>query len=323
MRMKALEDLGHQTTPVDTHPESVIRWEATVAYRAWRRLFGPLDFARASRAILRKLRTDRFDLLWLDKTLTIPAATLRKAKSLQPDCRIIGYSPDDMHARHNQSRRFLEQLPLYDLYVTTKSYGVRELRALGCPKVEFVGNAFDPQIHRPMELTAEDHRKYDSEVGFIGSYEPDRAECLGFLADCGVKLRIIGNYWDRWPIARPLIKMDIGEVVGQEYAKAICSTKINLCFLRKINRDLQTTRSIEIPACGAFMLAERTDEHLALFEEGKEAEFFSSNQELLDKVRYYLEHPQQRERIAAAGLHRCFASGYRYQDRMQQILERL
>jgi spore maturation protein CgeB len=107
---------------------------------------------------------------------------------------------------------------------------------------------------------------------------------------------------------------------GDDYARAICAFDINLCFLRKCNRDRQTTRSIEIPACGAFMLAERTDEHLRLFEEGKEAEFFSTEGELLDKTRYYLEHGDSRRNIAARGIQRCVRDAYSYPERLQKVL---
>ena len=69
------------------------------------------------------------------------------------------------------------------------------------------------------------------------------------------------------------------------------------------------------------MLAERTDEHLALFEEGIEAEYFDSNEELLDKVRYYLSHEDERKRIAAAGRERCVRSGYSNEDRLSKMLE--
>jgi spore maturation protein CgeB len=72
-----------------------------------------------------------------------------------------------------------------------------------------------------------------------------------------------------------------------------------------------------------MLLAERTEEHLEIFEEGREAEFFSSDDEMCDKIRYYLKHDDRRRRIAAAGQHRCHHGGYSYPARMRQLLSAL
>jgi spore maturation protein CgeB len=71
------------------------------------------------------------------------------------------------------------------------------------------------------------------------------------------------------------------------------------------------------------MLAERTSEHLGLFTEGVEAEFFSSKEELLKKCCYYLSHSEERERIAESGRQRCLRSGYSYERQVEAVLDRL
>ena len=58
------------------------------------------------------------------------------------------------------------------------------------------------------------------------------------------------------------------------------------------------------------MLGERTLEHISLFNEGTEAEFFDSNEEMLLKIKYYLTNEAMRIKIAKAGRLRCLTSGY-------------
>jgi len=287
------------------------------------KLLGPVDRAEANRAVVSAVGRGRFDLVWIEKGLTIHPATLLEIRAAQPACRIIGFSLDDMMNPANQSRNLRRGLRLYDWYITNKSYNVAELKALGCPQVIFMDNGFDPATHQPVPVTSDDRKRLGGPVGFVGQWEPDRARSLRSLAQAGVPVRVWGYTWERMRAVPPDLALENRPVWGEDYAKAICAFDINLCFLRKVNRDRQTTRSIEIPACGAFMLAERTDEHLRLFEEGKEAEFFSDDRELLAKTRYFLEHPEERLKVAQGGYERCLRSGYSYPERLRQVLAKL
>ncbi len=319
-RMKAMQDLGYEVIPVDAEPPLVLDKQRHFFYRVWRKLLYPPDLANANQSIVCLIKEHTIDVLWLDKALTITPKTLKIVRERSPKTIIAGYSPDDMAAKHNQSRAFLSGLPVYHVYFTTKSYGVEELKYLGVPQVFFVGNAYDPTTHRPVTLSEEGKKHYGGTVGFVGDYESERAQLMFYLAKCGIPIRIWGTNWERkCKLHHPNMMIEGKSLYGDDYAKAICAFDINLAFLRKINRDLQTQRSIEIPACGGFMLAERTNEHLELFGEGREAEFFSTKEELLEKVRYYLDHEDERKRIALAGRERCLKSGYSYHERIKEM----
>jgi spore maturation protein CgeB len=58
------------------------------------------------------------------------------------------------------------------------------------------------------------------------------------------------------------------------------------------------------------MICERTEEMLKFFEEDKEAVFFSSKEELEEKVTYYLDNDIERNKIAKLGKLRAYSSGY-------------
>lgn len=320
-RMNAMQALGHDITPINTETDEVMLNQKRLVGRIIKKIFGPQDLAKCNSQICDHIMEHKTDVIWLDKALTINHNTLKFVRKQNSKIVIVGYSPDDMAGKHNQSIAFLKSLPYYDIYFTTKSYGVKELTKLGCNKVVLIGNAFDPLTHFPRKVSSVEIQKYGGPVGFIGDYEEARASIIYFLAQNGIKIRVWGPNWERkMKFKHTNIKIEGIPLLGEEYAKAICSFDINLGFLRKINRDLQTTRTIEIPACGSFMLMERTNEHLTLFEEGIEAEYFSTKEELLAKVNYYLLHIDKRKSIARAGRQRCLVSGYSNLERIKYML---
>lgn len=70
-------------------------------------------------------------------------------------------------------------------------------------------------------------------------------------------------------------------------------------------RESANMRLIEATGAGSFLLAEHYDNLSEMFAVGTEIETFSSTEELVDKVRYYLSHPQERMDIAERGHRRC------------------
>ena len=91
-------------------------------------------------------------------------------------------------------------------------------------------------------------------------------------------------------------------------------------IVSKWNRNHTASRTFQIPALGAFLLHERNELVSQYFREGVEAEFFDSDDELLEKCRHYLAHPEERRRIAEAGRRRVIESGYSEPDRVRELL---
>lgn len=264
------------------------------------------------------------DIIWIDKGIGINKKTLIRLKKNHSNIIIIGYSPDEMTKRHNQSKEFLESLPYYDAYITTKSYAVEKLKKLGAKQVYFVNNAYEEKFHYPRELNNKDRENLKADVGFIGMWEKNRAESLIYLAKKGIKVRVWGGgKWVNLKNKLDNLYIEDQPLFSDEYSKALSVIKVNLCFLRKINNDLQTTRTMEIPACGGFMLAERTTEHENLFQERREAEFFSNNEELYEKCIKYLNDDILRNQIAQAGYEKCVETGYSNYNTIKSVIERI
>jgi spore maturation protein CgeB len=326
-RAEAMQDLGIDLVGIDTHPETVRVREATFSERVRKRLFGPRDLAGVNRAMLDTVRRDPFDVVWIDRGITVERSTLNEIREARPGARIVHYNPDDPFGDYGMSefRTFMKAIPDYDVHLVPRKPNVAEYLDWGAKRVEQIVPfwGYDPATHRKAALTADERRHFGAPVGFIGMAERERAGSITRLVREGLTVKVWGNRWPSY-LEEEARKVVAGPAqFGETYAKIISSFDINLAFLRRQNRDEHTSRSVELPAAGAFMLAERTDEHLELFEEGREAEFFSGDDELVEKVRYYGERPDERARIAEAGRQRGLRDGYDNRSVVTEMLSRI
>jgi hypothetical protein len=322
-RYRTLKEMGHEVNAY-THtfvslPKTI--QPPTLLYRIFWKMRLPLDDMRANKALKLEASKSSYDVIWIEKGNMIWPRTLAAIKNMSPNSALISCSEDDMYARHAHSLWYRWGLDKYDCVFTTKTYNLQELKYFGAHKTKLFLDSYDEKIHKPMELSDADRRHFGCDVGAIGAFEPERAALLEYLAENGIKVTIWGNGWRDWVGRNSNLDVRNEFLFGENYSKAICGTKINLNFLRKINRDEVTSRSVEIPACGGFMLAERTERHQEFFVEGREAEFFGSKEELLEKVRTYLKREKERENIAQAGRERCLRSGYSMRAQLTSILE--
>ena len=274
---------------------------------------------------VRKLVTQNiYDIIWVDKSLILSAATLKFIKAKQPNVKIISFSLDNMTLRHNQSQNYLKAFKLYDIHITNKSPYINTMYAMGAQKVIFTNNTYEASYHYPRTVCDEKRKRYSCDVGFIGFWEKERCESLLFLAQNGILVKVFGTgKWNDYKNAHENLIIDTNGLYSEEYCKAIGVFKISIGFLRKWNQDLQTSRNMEIPACGGFMLSERTSELLHLFNEDEEAAYFGDNQELLAKCKYYLKHEQKRKQITVNGMERCRISGYSNMETLKRLLKQI
>jgi spore maturation protein CgeB len=135
-----------------------------------------------------------------------------------------------------------------------------------------------------------------------------------------VPVCVYGGGWDRVSARSPLRHGLRPPVFESQLRAVVASAGINVAFVAKANRDQHTMRTFEIPACGGFMLAERTPFHTDLFREDEEAAFFGSTEELVAKAVDYLADAGRRRRVAEAGCRRV-TGRERYEDRAARVLE--
>lgn len=141
--------------------------------------------------------------------------------------------------------------------------------------------------------------KRDIDISFLGSIDPYdrkwvmRSEYTRFLRDSGINIFIGGGQREN-------------KLSAEEFSTILNRSKMSLNFCRDGDRiPCLKTRVFEIMSCGSLMLEDWDSEAKYFFESGKDFVTYHSKQELLDLIRYYLEHDEEREAIAQSGYNKA------------------
>jgi spore maturation protein CgeB len=322
---RALRRAGHSVTIVSEQMYCAPEWRRP-ALKIARRLLRPLFARDFNDALTARAEALQPHLLLVCKGPMVRPEAIEAVKAggaiaalWWPDVSFFAHGPDIPRA-----------VPHYDWVFTTKTFGLRDLKEkFGVTRASFMPHAYHPEVHRIFPCDPSDHARYDCDVSFIGTWSPKKQVLLEALvvARPDIDLKIWGAQWEK---AGPRLKKWVvaQETFGAEYAKAIRLSKINLGILSEArpgstSGDMITARTFHIPACGGFMLHERTAEVVTYFEEGRECAFFDGADEMIERVDYFLAHPAEREAVAEAGHLRCLSSGNAVDDRVRTVLEKV
>ena len=219
----------------------------------------------------------------------------------------------------------------YDYVFTLELNCVEFYRQNGCANVFHLPFGVHPGHFRPLRDRATEPRN----ISFVGSAYWNRVEffqpIMGELMKRG--LHVNGIWWDRLLEAGSYPdRIEQGTWLGpQDTARVYSSSKIAINLHRSFS-DLTVNnnsllieamspnpRTFEIAASGTLQIVDvRSDLH-RFFTPGVEIETYSTGQELLEKVDFYLNHEYERREMVLRALERTYRE-HTYAHRVNELL---
>ncbi len=235
---------------------------------------------------------------WLHRlrTRTELPALVSQVRAWQPDV-IFCWRPDTLHETdvhrlrrrcrapvvyyHNDNplalrwhRQLLSTVRAYDFCFGYRPTDLDLYRRHGARRFALLMPYSLPWSHYPP--SASQPESYA--VTFVGHFEDDgRQHAVAALRSAGIDVRIWGRGWESAAI--PGLSGPFERISSDRYRDVVWGSAVVLSFLSRRNHDVYTRRSFELPAMGACVLSQRTDELCTLFPEGSSASYFDSPRE--------------------------------------------
>ena len=223
----------------------------------------------------------------------------------------------------------------YDVFFTMAQGLVEPFREAGVENAEWLPEAMEPSVFEYDGISDTDRRTFTCDVALVGKLESDNP---AYMERWKLVKRIVDEEIDiKW--WGPRINRKIGTFVlglllskvsrayggrfvwNETYAKAVHLSKIFLARDAYPHIRLSmSARAFIALGLGAFYLTFPTDGIEEMFEPGVEIVTFDSPDDMIEKIRYYIEHDGERNAIAAAGKKRALAE-HTYQNRFERMFE--
>lgn len=278
---------------------------------------------RLNRDLLRYAAEIRPDLIFIYQGVFCTKKTIRALK--ETGAAVFGYCNDDPFSEVTPKyywKKYLNSCSEYSGLFSYRLKNIDDYRSKYGIESELLRSYYlDDRNYR----TDRADERYRCDVMFIGHFEDDgRDDALLEIAAKGFSLGLYGEGWQKSRHYGKFKEIMHGEIrqLREDYNLAINSCRIALVFLSKRNNDTYTRRCFEIPAAGTFMLSEFSEDLATLFTPDKDAAFFSTADELIAQVEYYIQHDEERRMIANNGFLRVHRDGNEIKDRVGQIVNK-
>jgi spore maturation protein CgeB len=212
--------------------------------------------------------------------------------------------------------------PLYDLVVANDMQHAEGWRRLGARRVQVLPTcAIDPLVHRPYALADAERARYACEVGFVGTLVPNRLYARRVAA-----LEALREFdlaiWSVHEVPPSLRRFHRGPLLGVEMLRALSATAIAPNPMGDTMRDGANMRLFEICGAGVLQLTDARPALSCWLRPGEHLAAYRDLDELRALVRQYLAHPEDRRRMAEAGMAHVRAH-HTYDQRMAALIQLL
>ncbi len=269
---------------------------------------------RFSQSVVAGCRQSEPEILIATGIAPLTSMVLRTLKAMGIVC--VNYSTDDPWNPVLRAFWHLRVLPEYDAIFTTRRANIGNFADIGCAEVNYLPFGYDEQLFCRRACFSDEMAP---DVLFVGGADRDRVAFVTEFLRTGPRVALVGGYWERYPAMRPY-------ALGQRTPDNVCAltvaAKVNLCIVRRANRDGHVMRSFEIAAVGGCMLAEDTAEHREIFgPDGEAVVYFRTPREAAERAGSLLANPAERARLSGAVRARVSCGAHTYRDRLVSIIE--